>query len=263
MHSWYKSHEDLPTVRLTLLAFCCLLALQGPVGQFTLSYSLGWGLILNQIGIMMAPVILLCRYLHLDTGTLFPLYTIPKQEWRWVLITTLCVVLLSDMALAFTEQLLPIPSQIQETLNQLLVIHSASDFLKKLFLFCILPAITEEIYFRGFIQTSLAHRIGPFAAILISALLFALAHGNIWYLHLYFGLGCFLGWIYEKSGSLWPTIVAHFINNAWTLTSHALGLENVLSDNIIVQLFLLVGLLLILTWSFRRWNLESIPIQHT
>lgn len=225
MSTWYKTHEDLPTVRLILFYFCILLALQGPVGHFTLHHSLLWGLLLNQIGLMLIPAGLLCWALRLDVGTLFPFHRVPRRSWRWVVLASCAAIVLSDFALSITEYLLPIPVGIQEILDQLLSVHSIGEFLKKLFLFCLLPAVAEEIYFRGFCQTTFEHRMGPVPAVLFSALLFALAHGNLWYLHLYFGLGCFLGWIYIRSGSLWPTIAAHFLNNTWTFITHMLGID--------------------------------------
>lgn len=257
MHTWFKTHEDLPTVRLVLLYFCALLVMQGPMGNFTLTYSLGWGLILNQLGIMVLPALALCWSLKLDTDTLFPLIKVPRREWVWIVLTTACVVAVSDYALSFTERLFPIPSHIQETLNQLLAVNSVGEFLKKLFLFCLLPAVAEEIYFRGFCQTTFAHRVGATPAILLTALLFALAHGNMWYLHLYFGLGCFLGWIYEKSGSLWPAIAAHFINNTWTFITHLLGID-ITGSNWIITVFVIVLSITGLIWGARRWKLEPV-----
>lgn len=251
MHTWFKTHEDLPTVRLVLLCFCTLLVMQGPMGSFTLMYSLGWGLVLNQLGIMVLPVMLLCRFLRLDVGTLFPTSAVSRREWPWIVLTTACAVVLSDYALSLTEFALPIPPHIQETLDQLLAVHGAGEFLKKLFLFCLLPSVAEEIYFRGFCQTSLAHRAGVTPAILLTALLFALAHGNVWYLHLYFGLGCFLGWIYEKSGSLWPAIAAHFINNTWTFITHLLGID-ITNENLVLSLLLIVLAAAGLVYGIRR-----------
>lgn len=226
MHgTWFKTHEDLPTARLILLYFCVLLTVQGPLGHLTLTYSLGWGLLLNQVGLMLLPVGLICGFWKMDVGTLFPLRAVPGKQWRWIILATMAIILASDLALALTDYLLPIPPHIQETLNQLLSARGTGEFLKKLILFCILPAIAEEVYFRGFCQTSLTHRIGIRPAIVLTALLFALAHGNVWYLHLYFGLGLFLGWLFEKTGSLWPPIIAHFLNNTWTYISHLMGWE--------------------------------------
>lgn len=257
MHLWFKTHEDLPTFRLVILYFCVLLTLQGPVGHLTLSYSLGWGLILNQIGIMVVPVLILCRTLEMDMGTLFPFRAIPRHSWRWLILSTLSVIFLSDILLGLTEYLLPIPTGIQETLDHLLMVHGPGEFLKKLFLFCLLPAVAEEFFFRGFCQTTFEHRIGITPAILLSALLFALAHGNMWYLHLYFGLGCFLGWIYAKSNSLWPVIAAHFLNNTWTFMTHMMGLD-ITTLPITAALGIAVLSVLGLGWGIRRWQLESV-----
>ena len=54
---------------------------------------------------------------------------------------------------------------------------------------------------------------------MLSSTLFAVAHGNLSFFHLYFGLGCYLGLLRLKSGALWWPILAHVTNNAWTLVS--------------------------------------------
>jgi uncharacterized protein len=33
------------------------------------------------------------------------------------------------------------------------------------------------------------------------------------------GLGVGLAWLYEKSGSIWPSITAHFLNNSLAITT--------------------------------------------
>jgi membrane protease YdiL (CAAX protease family) len=251
MSTWYRTPEDLPTTRLVLLYFCILLALQGPIGHLTLNYSLSGGLLLNQIGLMLILPGILCGSLRFDVGTLFPFGATLRRNWYWILPASFCVIFLSDFALRATEYALPIPAGIQETLDQLLTVHSIGDFLKKLFLFCLLPAVAEEIYFRGFCQTTFEHRLGMTPAILFSALLFALAHGNIWYLHLYFGLGCFLGWIYAESGSLWTAITAHFLNNTWTFITHMLGWD-ITSVPPVAQVLLVFASASGLYWAIRH-----------
>lgn len=255
--NWFRTHEDLPTVRLILLHFCILLLVQGPLGEFTLTHSLGWGLLLNQVGVLLLPVALICWAAKMDGATLFPVTAVPMREWRWIFLITACVVILSDQALRLSEYLFPIPPQIQETLDRLLSAYDGWEVAKKLVLFCLLPAFAEEIYFRGFCQTSFSHRIGITPAILLTALLFALAHGNIWYLHLYFGLGYFLGWLYEKTGSLWPPIAAHFFNNTWTFTSHLMGWE-ITDTPALLQLVIAVASIGGLVWGLQRWQLKPI-----
>jgi uncharacterized protein len=73
--------------------------------------------------------------------------------------------------------------------------------------------LCEEAAFRGFILSSLRTRLAPAAAITLTALLFALMHLDpVRFPPLLF-LGATFGWLAWRSGSLWPSVLAHAINN--------------------------------------------------
>ncbi|MBE6148451.1 MAG: CPBP family intramembrane metalloprotease [Firmicutes bacterium] len=77
----------------------------------------------------------------------------------------------------------------------------------------LLPAIAEEILFRGVIFNSFNKKYGAMVAILVSALIFGVYHMN-WLQGLFaFILGLSLAYVYLKSGSLFVPIILHFINN--------------------------------------------------
>ena len=78
---------------------------------------------------------------------------------------------------------------------------------------CIIAPLIEEMLFRGIILRGFLSHYSAKKAIIVSSLLFALIHLNIYQIPGAFILGCFIGWIYYKSRSLWPCILAHAINN--------------------------------------------------
>lgn len=80
------------------------------------------------------------------------------------------------------------------------------------FTLSVLPAILEEILFRGFILQSL-RRFGDMFAVIISALVFALVHGNFAQLPNAFIMGVTIAFLAVKTGSLIPGMILHFINN--------------------------------------------------
>lgn len=78
---------------------------------------------------------------------------------------------------------------------------------------CVLPAVVEEIGFRGIIQHEFEKAVSPALAIGIAAAAFSAAHFSVLsapYLAL---LGALLGWMKWKTGSLYPSMVAHFLHN--------------------------------------------------
>jgi len=74
--------------------------------------------------------------------------------------------------------------------------------------------VSEELFFRGWLQRCARARFGVRAGVLISAALFALAHGGPVLVIAIFPMGLLLGWAYERTGSLWVTILMHAVNNA-------------------------------------------------
>ena len=74
--------------------------------------------------------------------------------------------------------------------------------------------VFEELAFRGLLFGVLRRRFNWWPAALMSAALFALAHGYglIGFLSVFWS-GMIWAWAYEKTGSLWPGMIGHAINN--------------------------------------------------
>jgi membrane protease YdiL (CAAX protease family) len=85
------------------------------------------------------------------------------------------------------------------------------------FLLVVVAPVTEELLFRGVILRGLLRRFHPWVAIGMSSALFAIVHLNPWQLITAFAVGMVSGWFFLKTGSLWPCIAAHALNNlmAW------------------------------------------------
>jgi sodium transport system permease protein len=74
------------------------------------------------------------------------------------------------------------------------------------------PALCEELLFRGLVFSGF-RKLGPTAAVLLSALLFAFAHASIYRLVPTFTLGALLGYTRLRSGSIVPGMILHGLNN--------------------------------------------------
>jgi sodium transport system permease protein len=86
-----------------------------------------------------------------------------------------------------------------------------------LLVLAVLPALCEELAFRGFILTGLRRRFPPWTAILLSSLLFAFYHMNVFQLLPAFVLGAVLALLTLHSGSLVPAVVFHLLHNSLIL----------------------------------------------
>lgn len=105
--------------------------------------------------------------------------------------------------------------------------NNFGDYLLSLFMLGLLPAFFEETLFRGGIQNLLSRWWKkPILAIVITSVVFSLAHGS------YVGflsrvvLGFILGWMYYRTGNLWLNIIAHGFYNGAVLTILFLGKMN-------------------------------------
>lgn len=78
----------------------------------------------------------------------------------------------------------------------------------------VMAPIVEELLFRGGMQGHLLRKWkNPAWAILVSALIFGIVHGNPVQMFFASILGLVLGWVYYRTGSLLPCMLMHFINN--------------------------------------------------
>jgi membrane protease YdiL (CAAX protease family)/uncharacterized RDD family membrane protein YckC len=80
----------------------------------------------------------------------------------------------------------------------------------------VIAPVTEELFFRGFMFGGMRARWSLWPAALVSGVVFGLVHaptGPTAAIPLA-GLGVGLAWLYDKTGSIWPSITAHFLNNS-------------------------------------------------
>ena len=80
----------------------------------------------------------------------------------------------------------------------------------------VLAPLFEETIFRGALLPVLAARLGPLAGVLLSGLLFAMAHISVGELAPLTVLGVGLGLVRLRSGRLWPSVLMHGLWNAVT-----------------------------------------------
>jgi len=80
----------------------------------------------------------------------------------------------------------------------------------------IIIPIFEEILFRGFLLSGLRFFMGSYAAILVSAAVFAFMHEPQAAIPV-FAVGCILGYLKERTGSLYSSILGHMVHNSLML----------------------------------------------
>ena len=89
----------------------------------------------------------------------------------------------------------------------------------------LLAPFAEEVFFRGFLLAALVSVIGGLRGALTSSAIFSVAHLNVGTLLPIFVMGMLLAWLYLRTGSIWPSFVAHAAQNLIALTVLELPIE--------------------------------------
>jgi len=125
------------------------------------------------------------------------------------------------------NQMLPLPAwadtmeeQTGDLIQTILVMESPLEFLFTLTIVAVIPAIGEELIFRGILQRRLEEIMQkPHLAILISALIFSFIHFQFAGFLPRVVLGLLLGYLYFWTRNLWVPILAHFVINGFQVTA--------------------------------------------
>ncbi|NRB61550.1 MAG: CPBP family intramembrane metalloprotease [Saprospiraceae bacterium] len=138
--------------------------------------------------------------------------------------------------LYWLNQQLPLPGiflEMEDSATQLLetimTMNSSGELLLNIIVIGILPAVGEELIFRGLLQRKLESRFSPVWAIWITAFIFSAIHFQFAGFFPRMLLGALLGYLFFWSQNLWVPILGHFFFNASQVTAqYAFGdqLEN-------------------------------------
>lgn len=115
------------------------------------------------------------------------------------------------------ESLEAILKQMEDTAGDLtermLQVDTFGGLLFNLMVIALIPAIGEELTFRGVLQQALTRRCNVHVAVWLSAFIFSFIHFQFYGFLPRMFLGLLLGYLFYYSGSLWTSILMHFFNN--------------------------------------------------
>lgn len=122
---------------------------------------------------------------------------------------------------SYLESLLkPSEDNLAKMTEVLLSMNSISEYLLMLFVVAILPALGEEFVFRGVVQSQLAKTFKNIhVGIWTSAFVFSFIHFQFYGFLPRMLLGAFFGYLLVHTGSIWSSVLAHFVNNAMAVTA--------------------------------------------
>jgi len=122
---------------------------------------------------------------------------------------------------------------VEKTYGNMLKADSAPEIFLVVLTIAVVPAISEEVMFRGYIQKSFGFKFKPLWAALITAVFFGLYHFNPYGLLPLIALGFYFGFAAYISKSLIVPMFLHFLNNFGAIMLfYTIGDDELISTNV-------------------------------
>ncbi|MEI7732362.1 MAG: ABC transporter permease subunit/CPBP intramembrane protease [Verrucomicrobiota bacterium] len=202
-----------PSVSLTLFAATLVLVFYGSL--LLEKAGIVTTVLVTEYGFYLLPVALLAWWMRYPERTTFSL---GKPSLRGLAGAGLIGLSAWAIIAGLAFRLLPPPDSLVEALKKVVLLEDANSPLWAAWLVvAATPAICEELFFRGLVFAGL-RRFGTWPALLISSLLFALAHASIYRLLPTFLLGLLLGFVLIRTGSIFCCMLLHLLNNGLAVT---------------------------------------------
>lgn len=173
---------------------------------------------LPQIGMILAPALLMATML---TTSLRTSLRVRMPHWTTLPLAALLGVTLHPtyvMLAKWISNTYPVSEQAAAAMKPFSDQISAAPWMSVVFLMALVPAICEELAFRGFIFGGLVRQKGRVRAVVITALMFGISHGVLQQSIAATIMGLLLGWVALRTGSVLPCILIHFTNNALSVS---------------------------------------------
>ena len=145
----------------------------------------------------------------------------------------------------------------------LLAMSSPFHLIISIVVLAVLPGLSEELFFRGVLMRFVAKRSQTiYFPIIISALMFALMHSNVYGLPSIFLAGCLLALIYYLTGSIWCSIIAHmFFNGLQVVITYLAGnnssLKAINDTNSVPLSWVLIGAVISAAGMYMLWKTRT------
>lgn len=229
-------------------------------------------------GMFLLPAIIFTQVMRYDLGDFFKVNRWPS----FINILTATLIIVSGIIFVnFIVELnkqIPLPSALSSLRDtqgnaDALILSFFSEntnthFFVLVLALAVLPAIAEELFFRGVIQNMLQKSgMSAKGAIVITGLSFSVMHLEFDNFVAIWMMGIVLGWLYYYSQNLWVSIIAHFLNNfsmialkfAFFNGVTATDMSETTSPPVLLSLVCGIIMVLLLIW-FRKRNQNAISL---
>ncbi|MGD2067277.1 MAG: ABC transporter permease subunit [Gemmatimonadota bacterium] len=180
-------------------------------------------LALNLVVLFFGGSLLMLRRYRLPVREALSLRPVPLAVWPAVLIGAPSALVVGvGLANLVNAYVFPVPDQVLEAFSESLVGDELPLWQMVLFL-CVMPGIFEEIAFRGLLLHGLRRYLKPVALCLAVGVVFGMFHVSLFRIVPTAYLGAVLAAVVLLSGSIYPAMLWHALNNALGIVPAELG----------------------------------------
>jgi membrane protease YdiL (CAAX protease family) len=225
----------------------------------------------GQILFILLPALLFAKWIYGDVSDVI---SVKMPEWIELILFSAGIIILTPLLQSylyiqnyFIEQLAAnsemvnsiksffdsLNELVEKTYGNMLKADSVPEMFLVILIIAVVPAISEEVMFRGYIQKSFEFKIKPVWAALITAIFFGLYHFNPYGLLPLIALGFYFGFAAYISKSLIVPMFLHFLNNFGAIMLfYIIGDDELISTNVVdsTQLESNITLFFILSFLF-------------
>lgn len=169
-----------------------------------------------------------------------------------------------DSLSSLENYLIDMEKRAEDLTIRMLDVNSVGGLLVNIGLIAIIPAVGEELFFRGIIQQVLQTNLKSHAAVWITAIVFSTIHFQFFGFIPRMLMGAFLGYLLVWTKNMWVPIIAHFANNATAVLfyyfkgeGNTFDIDNIgKSDTYLIGIISLIAVLLLI-YLFRKRQMAS------
>lgn len=157
--------------------------------------------------------ILFAAYMRVRVRPAFSLTRPPAAGLLAALCFGLSTWVLAQGWFAFQQTWLPMPPEMERMYEEMVGLLGDLPPLVMVVFLALVPAVCEELFFRGYALAGLRGGLGKAAAIVVVAVAFGVYHHSVHRLIVTSVLGLVFGLLVIRYSSIWPAVVAHLLHN--------------------------------------------------
>ena len=218
MENENKAYPRIKNAVLLCLLFLGIQFLSGIIIRFIFglfgigidSLTYGIGMIILELLSFGVVIIIGFKKSKQKFNEVFKFNKVSLAHWAAIIIFMIGFIIVSSEIDNVINYFLPMPKFLQNLFETLIV---EQMFAVSVILVGIIPAVTEEMFFRGVLLNGFQRNYSEKKAILISSLIFGIIHLNPWQFVTAFIIGLVMAWVYINTKSILLCIYMHLFNN--------------------------------------------------